>query len=85
LSQAEAIGLHTGLTEAKSEIEAALASESYTAAMTALSKLRRPIDVFFENVMVVDDDPNVRKNNLLLLGMIGDTASHIADFEKISG
>jgi len=85
LSQAEAIGLHTGLTEAKSEIEAALASESYAAAMTALSKLRRPIDVFFENVMVVDEDPNVRKNNLLLLGMIGDTASHIANFGQISG
>jgi len=54
-------------------------------AMTALSKLRAPIDDFFDNVMVVDEDPDVRKNNLLLLGMIGDTASHIADFGQISG
>jgi glycyl-tRNA synthetase beta chain len=53
--------------------------------MTALSKLRRPIDDFFDNTMVVDEDPNVRKNNLLLLGMIRDTASQIADFEKIGG
>jgi glycyl-tRNA synthetase beta chain len=85
LSHPQALDLQVGLTKAKADIDAALASESYATAMTALSKLRRPIDAFFKNVMVVDEDPKTRKNNLLLLGMIGDTASRIADFERIGG
>ena len=85
LSQAEAVALQTGLTNSKSEIETALASESYSTAMTALSKLRRPIDDFFENVMVVSEDKTERENNLRLLGMIRDTARQIADFDRIGG
>ena len=79
------MALQTGLTNASAEIEAALASEAYPKAMTALSKLHRPIDDFFDNVMVVDEDADIRRNNLLLLKRIRDTASQIADFEKISG
>ena len=85
LSQSEAVALQTGLTNSKAKIEAALASESYAAAMTALSELRRPIDDFFENVMVVSEDEETRKNNLSLLMLIRDTARQIADFDRISG
>ena len=85
LSQSEALVLQTGLTNSKGKIEAALASESYATAMTALSELRRPIDAFFDNVMVVAEDKNERENNLRLLMLIRDTARQIADFDKISG
>jgi len=85
LSQSEALVLQSGLTKAKSEIESALASESYSTAMTALSELRGPIDAFFDNVMVVAEDENERANNLRLLLQIRDTARQIADFDAISG
>ena len=85
LSQKEAVVLQTGLTNSRREIEAALASESYSTAMKALSELRRPIDDFFENVMVVAEDKTERENNLRLLGLIRDTARQIADFDRISG
>ncbi|MEP3891022.1 MAG: glycine--tRNA ligase subunit beta [Hellea sp.] len=85
LSQSEARDLQQSLSKAKPEIDAALASESYSTAMTALSELRGPIDAFFENVMVVAEDETERANNLRLLGMIRDTARQIADFELISG
>ena len=85
LSQSEAVALQTGLTNSKGKIEAALASESYSTAMTALSELRIPIDAFFDNVMVVAEDAETRKNNLRLLMLIRDTARQIADFDKISG
>ena len=85
LSQAEAVALQTGLTNSKTKIETALASESYSTAMTALSELRIPIDDFFDNVMVVSEDEETRKNNLSLLMLIRDTARQIADFDKISG
>lgn len=85
LSQSDALVLQSGLTKAKSEIESALASESYSTAMTALSELREPIDAFFENVMVVAEDENERANNLRLLLQIRDTARQIADFDKVGG
>ncbi|WP_371396982.1 glycine--tRNA ligase subunit beta [Fretibacter rubidus] len=77
--------LEQALSKARIDIESALATESYDTAMTALSALRVPIDAFFDDVMVVDDDPNIRANNLRLLGMIRDTAAQIADFDQIDG
>jgi len=85
LSQSEARDLQQGLSKATGEIEAALAEESYSTAMTALSELRGPIDAFFENVMVVSEVKTERENNLRLLGLIRDTARQIADFDAIGG
>ncbi len=83
--QAEAVALYTALQKAAGDIEAALAKEAYSKAMTALSKLRAPIDGFFDNVMVVAEDKETRENNLRLLGLIRDTARQIVDFDRISG
>ena len=85
LSHIAAQALHKALLATNADIEAALGSEAYSTAMTALSKLRAPIDAFFDEVMVVDENADIRRNNLLLLSMIGDTAGRIADFEHISG
>lgn len=83
LSHPAARELQNALSEANTDIDAALSSEAYSTAMTALSNLRGPIDGFFEDVMVVDEDPDIRRNNLLLLSLIRDTSSKIADFDKI--
>ena len=85
LSQKEALALQQALSKAKPAIEAALAEESYSTAMTALSQLRAPIDAFFDNVMVVSEVKEDRENNLRLLGLIRDTARQIADFDAIQG
>ncbi len=84
-SQLEETALYDALVVAKADIDAALAAESYSEAMTALSKLRGPIDAFFEHVTVNDDDPKKRENRLLLLVSIRDTARRIADFDKVDG
>lgn len=67
------------------KISTALEAQDYSKAMTALSSLRIPIDKFFEDVLVNDDDPKTRDNRLRLLSFIRDTASTIADFDKIDG
>ena len=85
LSHLAARELQDALSKANIEMDNLLATESYSKAMTALSKLRAPIDHFFDNVMVVDDDAAIRRNNLLLLRNIRDTSGKIADFEKIGG
>ena len=83
LSQTEAKDLLAALTKVRVDIDAALAKEAYGKAMTALSKLRAPIDAFFDNVMVVAEEMTERQNNLRLLVLIRDTAAQIADFDVV--
>jgi glycyl-tRNA synthetase beta chain len=59
--------------------------EQFGAAMTALAGLRAPLDLFFEQVLVNDPKPDVRRNRLLLLTQIRDALSAVADFSKIEG
>lgn len=84
-TQAEETALFTAIETATPAIETALAKENYAGAMTALSKLRAPIDAFFDKVTVNSDDANERDNRLALLNDIRTTAQTIADFDKIEG
>jgi glycyl-tRNA synthetase beta chain len=59
--------------------------EQFEAAMTALAGLRAPLDLFFEQVLVNDPNPDVRRNRLLLLTQIRDALGAVADFSKIEG
>lgn len=53
--------------------------------MTALSTLRLPVDRFFTDVLVNDEDVAVRGNRLALLRLIREATGTVADFSKISG
>ena len=53
--------------------------------MQALGKLRTPIDHFFTEVVVNDDDSAIRENRLGLLALIRSHMQKIADFSKIEG
>ena len=48
----------------------ALAGADYAAAVSALSQLREPIDIFFDKVLVMDENDTVRRNRLRLLNKI---------------
>jgi len=56
---------------------------SYGEALLELSKLRPYIDDFFNNVMVMADDEDLRKNRLALLETLKNGFSQIADFSEI--
>ena len=53
--------------------------------MAALSKLRAPVDRFFTDVLVNDENEAVRANRLALLALIREATGTVADFSKISG
>jgi glycyl-tRNA synthetase beta chain len=55
------------------------------AQLSALGALRSPIDVFFDKIVVNDDDPEIRLNRLGLLAMIREKMLAVADFTKIEG
>jgi len=84
-TQSEETALFDALSKATPSIETALLAEDFAGAMTALSRLRAPIDAFFDHVTVNSDIESERQNRLRLLGQIRDTAQKIADFERIDG
>jgi len=57
--------------------------KNYTAALTEISHLRQPIDLFFDKVMVMVDDERLRSNRLALLQTLLQEFSTIADFSEI--
>ena len=77
--------LVAALDVAEPEAAAAVQAEDFERAMAALSKLRAPIDAFFEQVTVNDARPQVRAARLQLLGRIRDAVHAVADFSKIEG
>lgn len=56
---------------------------NYVAALTEISRLRQPIDLFFDKVMVMVEDERVRANRLALLQTLLREFSTIADFSEI--
>ncbi|OYR20237.1 glycine--tRNA ligase subunit beta [Brucella thiophenivorans] len=77
--------LYAAVNLAAQEAEEAIAREDFGGAMLALAKLRGPVDIFFESVLVNDEDENVRANRLALLEQIRTATSKVADFSKIAG
>jgi len=77
--------LATALATAEPAVDAAIASEDFAAAMTALASLRAPIDAFFEGVIVNDPDPAKRAARLATLVRIRAAMHKVADFSRIEG
>lgn len=75
--------LAKAIGEVKAEASAAVAKEDFAAAMSAMAKLRPPVDAFFDKVRVNDDDAKVRENRLKLLNEIRSATRAVADFSKI--
>jgi glycyl-tRNA synthetase beta chain len=69
--------------EVSGEAELFISQHKYVEALQTFSKLRPVVDTFFEQVMVLDPDPNVRKYRLALLTWIQKSFSGIADFSEI--
>ena len=78
-------GLHAAVVNASQDAASAVAREDFGAAMEALSKLRGPVDTFFDQVLVNDENADIRANRLALLAAIRAATATVADFSKISG
>ncbi|NIM26851.1 MAG: glycine--tRNA ligase subunit beta [Gammaproteobacteria bacterium] len=60
-----------------------LKKRDYTSAMTSLAGLRESVDDFFDNVKVMEDDEQVRKNRLALLRNISNLFLETADISRL--
>ncbi|KQZ94048.1 glycine--tRNA ligase subunit beta [Mesorhizobium sp. Root157] len=77
--------LFDAVNQAEKKAGEAIQNEDFSGAMLALSVLREPVDSFFEQVLVNDDDLAVRANRLALLTRIRAATDQVADFSKIAG
>lgn len=77
--------LHSAIVNASQSALSAVNREDFGAAMAGLSKLRGPVDTFFNDVLVNDEDAAIRANRLALLAAIRAATATVADFSKISG
>lgn len=77
--------LFAAIQSASKSAAEAVASEDFRSAMQALSTLRGPVDKFFEDVLVNDEDAAIRANRLALLKAIREATATVADFSKITG
>ena len=75
--------LAAALPEVAAKVHQHREQNNYPAALTEISRLRRPIDLFFDKVMVMVDDETVRSNRLALLQTLLAEFSTIADFSEI--
>jgi len=77
--------LYAGIKTASADAAKAVETEDFRSAMQALSTLRAPVDKFFEDVLVNDEDAAIRANRLALLKAIREATGTVADFSKITG
>lgn len=83
LQTIEEKNLYQTLQQVIKTIHTALDHKQFDKAMNEIASLRSTLDIFFDKVIINDDDPNIRQNRLKLLNQIEQTANLIADFNQI--
>ncbi len=77
--------LHGELERLRPQVEPLLEQRNYTEALQRLALLREPVDAFFDSVMVMDDDLQLRGNRLALLVQLRNLFLHTADLSRLQG
>lgn len=76
-------GLAAAAAEVGDKVSVLSAAYEYRAALESVATLRPQVDAFFDQVMVMDPDAEVRRSRLALLATIVKSFSGIADFSEI--
>lgn len=73
------------LSRLQGQVDAAVDNAEYKQAMTLMAQAREPVDQFFNDVMVMADDPAVRHNRLLMLNGLHKMMNRVADISRLDG
>ena len=65
------------------DIQPLLAQRNYQATLNRLARLRNDVDAFFDHVMVMTDDLDLRANRLALLNLLSEQFLTCADISKL--
>jgi glycyl-tRNA synthetase beta chain len=76
--------LHQSFLKTKEKVDHHLKKRDYESSLFEMTQMKKPIDEFFDNVMVMVEDETIRNNRLALLDGIGQLFLRIADFSKLT-
>ena len=77
--------LHSVLQDLRGPVQQAAAERRYAQSLKTLVSLRAPVDVFFERVMVMDENVDRRNNRLALLRDVQLLLGGVADLSRLPG
>ena len=85
LREAAELQLHTVAQRIGEEATRFKKEKKYKKALEKISELRPAVDFFFDKVLVMVDDEDVRRNRIALLAALLKEFSTIADFSELGG
>ena len=83
LKEAAEKELYDQMMKLSTEVDGLFDKGEYTIALSRLSSLRSVVDAFFDQVMVMDEDPALRANRLALLEKLGEMFLRTADLSQL--
>lgn len=83
LNAPEEIRLAAYVIDLKTQLTPLYAEGKYQEALTELASLREAVDAFFDSVMVMDKDDNIRRNRLTLLNELRNLFLEVADISLL--
>lgn len=78
------ITLYRALSEIESDARQAFQNGDYVTALQILAALKAPVDAFFDQVMVNDENEALRRNRLALLMALQATMNRVADISRLA-
>ncbi len=77
------IGLNAYITEVKPVLDKSIQERAYSELLIQLAELQPAINKFFDDVLVMVEDADLRRNRLALLKIIADEVYVVADLTKL--
>ena len=75
--------LHKAIVDLQAEVQPLYAKGEYSKALSSLAVLREDVDNFFDNIMVMDDDEDLKNNRLALLSQLRGLFLEVADLSRL--
>ncbi len=76
--------LYLSFIGTREKVRGKISEKNYPEALSMMKTLKEPVDKFFEHVLVMDENEDLKKNRLSMLWEIRDLFFRIADFSKLS-
>jgi glycyl-tRNA synthetase beta chain len=83
LQEAAEKALHGEIGRVEAEVAALRAARDWPSVLRSVATLKPAVDAFFDDVLVMAEDPRLRQNRLGLMRRVGALFADVADFRKI--
>ena len=85
LRESAEVRLFDSMRALRDSVATATARREYAGALGQLAQLRPAVDAFFDQVMVMDENPQLRANRLSLLAQLHGLFAGVADLSRLPG